>query len=152
MWPLTRQPYAAARNEIFAAMLEAGNPSIALFQMIKTYFLIDPVLYPQEFHPVRVVHMWGLVKVLMWLYDSPEHPHTRQLVDGGFDFVVVIWRLLKQVRGLVGKSHGVGRLRVLVEGTVEEVRREIADELGIIERDPQNQWKVFEFWKNALEY
>lgn len=152
MYPITRQPYAAVRNEISAAMLESDNPSIALFQMIKTYFLIDPVLYPREFHPVRVVHTWGLVKVLLWLYGTPDHPHTQKLVNDGFDFVVIIWRLLKQLGGLVGKSHGFGRFQIMVEGTAKQVRDELGANLALIERDPQNQWAVFEFWKDALEY
>ncbi|KEQ64882.1 uncharacterized protein M437DRAFT_14228, partial [Aureobasidium melanogenum CBS 110374] len=60
MWPITRQPYANIRVDIAARMLDENRVALALFQMAKTYFLIDPILYPQDFHPIRVVHTWNL--------------------------------------------------------------------------------------------
>ncbi|KEQ76069.1 SET domain-containing protein, partial [Aureobasidium namibiae CBS 147.97] len=60
MWPITRQPYANIRVDITSRMLSQNRLGLALFQMAKTYFLINPILYPQDFHPVRVVHTWNL--------------------------------------------------------------------------------------------
>ena len=68
MWPITRQPYANIRVDITARMLSQNRLGLALFQMAKTYFLIDPILYPQDFHPVRVVHIWNLAKTLVQAY------------------------------------------------------------------------------------
>lgn len=151
--PITRQPYAAARNELFASMLATGQAGIAMMQMVKIYFSIDPILYPQDFHPVRVVHAWALVKVLMWLYEQQDDPVTVSLHGQGFDFVVIIYKLLKQLRGLVGKSHGFSRFQMLVEGTAAQVAKEVgANNIELLERDPDDQWEVFRAWKDVMEH
>jgi len=157
LWPLTRQPYAAARDELFARMCADGKPSIALGHGIRRHFSIDPVLYEQDFHPVRVVHAWALVKVLMWLYGRPEDPQTQAMLRAGFDFVVPIWRLLRTLRLLVRKSHGEdSRFASEVEEMAEEIRGEMLrsgpDSVNLIERDPGDHWKTFEAWKDAPIY
>ncbi|KAL1297684.1 hypothetical protein AAFC00_006235 [Neodothiora populina] len=158
LYPPTRQPYAAARNELFAALLENGsdtNVAKALMHMVKIHFSIDPVLYPEPFHPVRVVHSWTLVRLLLYLYDQrEEHAVTAKLVGQGFDFVVVIWRLLRELWVLVTKSHGLGSG---FAGKVGDTVRAVAEEIGeanlkVLERDPGGVWEVFIAWKDAMEF
>ena len=149
----SRQPYAAARSELFANMLLADAAGDAVFHGVKVFFDVDPALYPQDFHPVRVVHTWALVKVVMWLYERPEHNVTRKMLASGFDFAVPIWKLLKGLVRDVGRSHGNGRFRILVEGTAEDVRREIGERgISLLEADRDGHWGRFRSWKDGLLY
>ncbi|GAB7348017.1 hypothetical protein MBLNU459_g5509t1 [Dothideomycetes sp. NU459] len=160
MWPITRQPYAVARNELFANLCAIGNASTALLHATKTYFLIDPILFPQRAHPVRVVHTWALVKALMWVYqdcsDAATHAKYNHFMDvQQFDFVVPIWRLLKEVQSLVLRSHGqMSRLTHTIHQTAEDVKAEIvrngAQNLALVESDPGGYWKVFRSWADKL--
>lgn len=160
MWPITRQPYASARNEMSARLIEEGKLGLALFQLAKTYFKIDPVLYQQSWHPVRVVHTWTLAKTLVLAYSSPNDPSqtvdsgVEELFARGFDFVVPIWRLLKQLSVDVEKSHGKGsHLWFMVNSVVGQVRDGIgAENLQAIERDPLGMWREFEKWADYSEY
>ncbi|KAH0349027.1 SET domain-containing protein, partial [Aureobasidium melanogenum] len=144
MWPITRQPYANVRVDIAARMLDENRVALALFHMAKTYFLIDPILYPQEFHPVRVVHTWNLAKTLVQAYSSPNDPSqtvdpgVEQLFQRGFDFVVPVWKLLKKLSVDVVKSHGAeSRLTFMVHTLTEQVKDGIGmQNLVQIERDP----------------
>ncbi|KAH0008755.1 SET domain-containing protein, partial [Aureobasidium melanogenum] len=144
MWPITRQPYANIRVDIAARMLDENRVALALFQMAKTYFLIDPILYPQDFHPVRVVHTWNLAKTLVQAYSSPNDPSqtvdpgVEQLLQRGFDFVVPVWKLLKKLSVDVVKSHGAeSRLTFMVHTLTEQVKDGIGmQNLVQIERDP----------------
>lgn len=158
MWPITRQPSPAARNEMFASLCSNGDASAALIHATKIYFLIDPVLYVQEAHPVRVVHTWALIKTLLWVYEECNRSASQIKLDllnvQDFDFVVPIWRLLKEVAGQVIKSHGkMSRLRLTINQTMEEVRGEIVQGgggkyLALIESDPGGYWRVFRSWAN----
>jgi hypothetical protein len=160
MWPITRQPYANIRVDITSRMLSQNRLGLALFQMAKTYFLIDPILYPQDHHPVRVVHTWTLAKTLVQAYSSPNDPS--QVVDAGveelfrreFDFVVPIVKLFKKLVGDVVKSHGAGsRLAMMVHTTARQVFEGVGEQnLREIERDPLGNWKEFERWAHYLEY
>lgn len=160
MWPITRQPYANSRVDVFSHMLDEGRVGLALFQMAKTYFLIDPVLYPQDFHPVRVVHTWGLAKTLVMAYSSPNDPTqavdpgVEELFERGFDFVVPIWRILKKLSQDVLKSHGSGsNMTFMVHAITQQVRDGIGmDNLRQIEQDPLKMWKEFEKWAYFLQY
>ncbi|KAH0380930.1 SET domain-containing protein, partial [Aureobasidium melanogenum] len=144
LWPITRQPYANIRVDIAARMLDENRVALALFQMAKTYFLIDPILYPQDFHPVRVVHIWNLAKTLVQAYSSPNDPSqtvdpgVEQLFQRGFDFVVPVWKLLKKLSVDVVKSHGAeSRLTFMVHTLTEQVKDGVGlQNLVQIERDP----------------
>ncbi|KAI4731881.1 SET domain-containing protein [Aureobasidium sp. EXF-10728] len=160
MWPITRQPYANMRVDIASRLIADNHLALAMYHMAKAYFLIDPILYPQDFHPVRVVHTWNLVKTLVQAYSSPQDP--RETVDPGvqelfrleFDFVVPIWRLLKKLSVDVLKSHGSGsNLTVMVHALTQQVRDGVGmQNLVEIERDPLGMWEKFKDWAHHLDY
>lgn len=160
MWPITRQPYANIRVDITSRMLSQNRLGLALFQMAKTHFLIDPILYPQDFHPARVVHTWNLAKTLVQAYSSPNGPSAT--VDAGveelfcreFDFVVPIVKLLKKLVGDVVKSHGEGsKLAMMVFSMAKQVFEGVGEQnLREIDRDPLGMWGEFERWADYLEY
>ncbi|KAI4804972.1 SET domain-containing protein [Aureobasidium sp. EXF-8846] len=160
MWPITRQPYANVRVDISSRMIDQNRLALALYQMAKTYFLIDPILYPQTFDPVRVLHTWNLAKTLVQAYSSPNDPS--QTVDPGieelfrreFDFVVPIVKLFKKLAVDVLKSHGAGsRLAMMVHSTARQVFDGVGEQnLREIERDPLGMWQEFEKWAHYLQY
>ena len=144
-----QQPSAAARDELFARSCSVGDFSTALAHGIRRYFDIDPILYPEPFHPVRVVHSWALVKLLMSMYSSPDEVYTKALVMKNFDFVVPIWRLLKELVTVVDRSHGSGSwFAKSVKALLEEVRQGImagsTEGLRAVEADPGRYWEAFE--------
>lgn len=155
MFAITRQPYPALRQELFVRMLSEGNYGIAFLQAAKTYFKIDPVLYPQRFHPVRVVHTWTLLMLMVYMLQNYEDPHSVQLLGAGFDFVTVIWRLINEVKDLVPKSHGKSQFKDGVEAKYNEIRSEMMRGEGYIKRLEEGidtQWRRFVAFADALEY
>jgi hypothetical protein len=154
-YPLSRQPYANARAELIPALLANSQLSTALFHMAKLYFQIDPLLYPTPFHPIRVLHTYTLAKTLLLAYSSLNDNGTavidagvRKLFIQGFDFVVPIWRLLRELVGLVAKSHGEqSGVAFMVHALAAQVSEGVgAHNLRIIERDALGMWQEFEKW------
>jgi len=153
---VTQQPSAAARDELFARACSIGNFLVALAHGIRRYFDIDPILYPVPFHPVRLVHAWALVKLLMGMYSNPEDEQTKALIDQNFEFLVPIWRLLKELASLVDRSHGTGtRFEMEVKSLLMEVEKGITvhdpKDLDLIKADPGLHWKAFEDLKYHLD-
>ena len=153
---VVQQPSAAARDELFARSCSVGDFLIALAHGIRRYFDIDPILYPEPFHPVRVIHSWALVKLLMGMYSSPDDVYTKALVMKNFDFVVPIWRLLKELVTVVDRSHGSGSwFAKSVKALLEEVRQGImtgpTEGLRAVEADPGRYWEAFEQLKYEVK-
>ena len=155
-WPLTQQPYAATRDELFASLCANNDLWAAMHHGIKRYFLIDSMLYPQPFHPVRVVHTWALLKVMMSLYDQADDANVQKLMRLGFDMVVPLWRLAKEVAGLVEQSHGRCHFANEVIEVASDIRNGITAgdprNLELIESDPERHWQTFKSWKDILTY
>ncbi len=111
MFPVYRQPYAALRDDMIVADISTGeSPQIvaAFMNGTKRYFRIDPHLFPQPFHPVRVVHTWTLAMLALWAAVAPaDSPiDAAMFLERGVDLGVVIYHLLFEVHENVGKSHG----------------------------------------------
>ena len=62
MFPAARQPYPTLRHELMLALFHLGQYTTAWQHALKTYFDVDPILYPQPHHPLRVVHNYALAK------------------------------------------------------------------------------------------
>jgi len=148
LWPLTRQPYPALRHEWMVNMIATGKPGHACRAWqtgVKIYFLIDPVLYPQEHHPVRVVHMWMLATLTMYLSTIDEEPAVAEHMRRGVNFTIVMWELMRQVRELVGRSHGDGsKFAREVRRRLDEVHEGMRCDpsgLEMVKRDVRVQWR-----------
>lgn len=76
--------------------------TLALCTAILTHENLDPVLFPQEHHPVRVVHSWVLLRLLVQVAEARVERFE------GVRWELVIWKFWKEVRSVVGKSHGAG--------------------------------------------
>lgn len=107
MWPLVRQPQPALHQQSFLVNLSAGRYGLSFEDSLKLYYFIDPLLYPQEWHPVRVANKWRFAMLAQYL--SSEHNDTiaQMIAQSGLYFEVVFLSLLKEVRKLLPKSHGM---------------------------------------------
>lgn len=161
MWPLYRQPYAALRDDLIVAYLTSGEPPkfVAAFQhAVRRYFEIDPILYPQPFHPVRVVHIWTLLMLALWLASAPEDcpMDAMKFLEIGIDLGVVIFNLLLEANAEVHKSHGrSSKFAQTVLKKFEEVRMDmsrgdprIIDE---VTRRREEQWKTLRAFGHETE-
>lgn len=159
LWPLTRQPYPALRHELMVNMIATGlswRACIAWQTGVKIYFLIDPVLYPQEHHPVRVVHMWMLATLTMYLTNLEDDPTVADHMKSGLNFTIVMWELMRQVRDQVGKSHGDGsKFAQEVRRRLDDVHKKMGcDPTGLEEtkRDVRVQWRYLRQIADWLQY
>ncbi|MCJ1306783.1 hypothetical protein MMC25_000426 [Agyrium rufum] len=117
-FPLYRQPYALLRSELVVALIETQDHAGALGHTLVKHFLIDPVHLQQPFHPLRVVHMYVLWKLLVEVEGQVQDAAAsstdfkRQLREWkdvrslAVDKSVVIWSLMRDMRDLVKIGHG----------------------------------------------
>jgi len=109
-YPPYRQPHAALRAALVLALLAAQQWIPALIHSLITYFNIDPFQLQQAVHPVRVVHKWVLLKLVLQIAAVGQEGDegVKALEEKwGLDWAVVIWGLLREVEGSVGGSHGI---------------------------------------------
>ncbi|KAK2868076.1 hypothetical protein FQN49_003181 [Arthroderma sp. PD_2] len=70
VWPITRQPYAQIRSELISSLLDEEMFWPALRHSAVRYLRVDPVLYPQEWHPIRSHHAYVFAKLVTVLRDE----------------------------------------------------------------------------------
>ena len=125
-YPPYRQPYAALRAALVLALLAAQQYVPALIHSLISYFDIDPVQLPQVVHPVRVVHKWVLLKLVLQIAAIGQEGDegVKALEEKwGLDWALIIWGLLREVEGSVGGSHGIeSRFAVRVRREGERFR------------------------------
>ncbi len=123
--PVFRQPYASLRQQLAVSFIAAQERVSAFAQMLKIYFEIDTVLFPQPFHPVRVVHKWTLAILVLHIasLSVSEPSSVERLEPYHLDYGKVVWGLLTEVEGNVDKSHGRGtRFATMVRSKVGQVK------------------------------
>lgn len=113
VWPDVRQPYPALRHEYFLGCLSMKKYSDAFYHGLKTYFDIDPMLYPAPYHPLRVVHTFLLARLaIVFVMDATANPEIdpagtiRFARQQGYDFAPLVYKLVKDAKDNVVKSHG----------------------------------------------
>ncbi|KAF3482094.1 histone methyltransferase SmyD1b [Arthroderma uncinatum] len=70
MWPITRQPYVQIRSELIASLIDIESFWSALRHSAVRHLNIDPVVYPQKWHPLRNLHTYTLAKLVTMLRDK----------------------------------------------------------------------------------
>ncbi|EOD47967.1 putative set and mynd domain protein [Neofusicoccum parvum UCRNP2] len=108
VYPADRQPYAAMRDEYIVGCLYAGRFVDAWMHAVRRYFDVDPLLYPQPHHPLRVVHKWSLA--MLTLVVAQDH-HEALAKALGTEFAklnlgVVLFGVLVETVANVPASHG----------------------------------------------
>jgi SET and MYND domain-containing protein len=81
VWPITRQPYPQLRDELIVALLESQQFPDSFLQSVIRHLRVDPVLFPDSWHPIRTVHSWVLAKLA--IYISQGINLTSETVDLG---------------------------------------------------------------------
>ena len=123
--PVFRQPYASLRQQLAVNLITAEQWVSAFAQMLKIYFEIDPVLFPQPFHPVRVVHKWTLAMLVIHLssLSVSEAGSVDSLDRYALNYGTVVWGLLLEAEGNLDRSHGNGtRFARMVRRKVDQVK------------------------------
>jgi hypothetical protein len=139
VWPETRQPYPALRHEYFLGCLTLGKYSEAFYHGLKTYLDIDPILYPQPHHPLRVVHTFALARLaIVFVMESTQNPEkfdpagtVKFARQQGYDFAPLVYKLVKDAVDNVGKSHGEKNTFAIV---VKQKWEEILVDMGLHEQ------------------
>lgn len=144
IWPPHRQPLPSLRQELFVRLLTDAEYAQALVPGFKLYFEAHPVLYPQTFHPVRVVHKWTLAMLALYLASLQGRKQQAQVIEE-LDLRVVVWGLLVEVENNVRLSHGESSSFARgVEKKVGEVRTEMtrvdAGALSSMKPRIEEQW------------
>ncbi|KAI9809070.1 MAG: hypothetical protein M1825_002359 [Sarcosagium campestre] len=107
-WPIDRQPWPELLVELHLKLLLAGEFMQAFPYALKMYFDTDPLLYPEPWHPQRVVRNASLSQLVVQLSVMAEDDATLSRVLKGYklDMGLIVWALMNELRANVVKSHG----------------------------------------------
>ncbi|KAI9694542.1 MAG: hypothetical protein M1822_000158 [Bathelium mastoideum] len=147
-WSLVRQPSPSIRQQIFVKQLSNEQSQVdALCSGFLIYFEIDPYLFSESFHPVRVVHNFTLAMLVLYLSEEQGDERILKIQEKGLDFGVVLYGLLQEVLSNVPKSHGSNsHFAQLVQCKCEEVftdmTRGTSIKLDDIRYRLQEQWTL----------
>ena len=110
VWPSTRAPLPALYQQYAVACLEAKRYNEALIAMLRLHLLIDPTIYSQQHHPVRVVHAWTLATLAKAVGSDEESPFCQALKSCEVDLSLLFVALLNFIHEQVPKSHGTASI------------------------------------------
>jgi hypothetical protein len=108
-YEVTRQPYAAARDQYILKNIDQGEFGLAWVHAVKSYVEIDPSLYPEPHNPLRVVHAFRLAKLSTYLASGPSEKNQGiidQCIEAGLDMPILSWRCMKEAAQHADASHG----------------------------------------------
>ncbi|KAF2088201.1 SET domain-containing protein [Saccharata proteae CBS 121410] len=130
MWPPTRQPYAALRDELVVLYSASQRFPMAWQHMVRRYFDIDPILYPEPHHPVRVIHNFMLSTQTLYMFTSHHMDELYDLFEfpPGFEIRQIVYGLLAEVFENVASSHGpTSNFAKFVQSRMQFMRSEMPD-------------------------
>lgn len=108
-YPVYRQPYARLRSELILALLPAQQWVEAFLQSLVVYLYIDPVHYPQQFHPVRIAHKWVFLKfvtLMANLAHEEDQEVLEMLANVPLNFGKIAFGLLCDIDKNLEQSYG----------------------------------------------
>ncbi|CAI6331507.1 unnamed protein product [Periconia digitata] len=118
IWPEHRQPLPALRDDLIVNLLATHQYAQAFVQCAIRYRYITPVLFPEPHHPLRVVQMWQMGMLALYLASSGD------VVRPGVDMARVAAWLVRGTFEAAGRSHGVdSAFAVSVGRKLDEVGR-----------------------------
>jgi SET and MYND domain-containing protein len=140
-YKVTRQPYAAARNEYILECISEGDHTLAWRHAVRSYLDIDPVLFPESHNPIRVVHAHRLAKLTIFLADESEEKGQDlriACIDLGLDMPAFAWKCMKEAAQQVDKSHGADSsfahlVKISFKSAIEEAQSFAPDAINRIE-------------------
>ncbi|KIW03676.1 uncharacterized protein PV09_04997 [Verruconis gallopava] len=143
-YAITRQPYAAARNEYVLECICQGEFETAWLHAVRSYIEIDPLLYPEAHNPLRVVHTFRLAKLSNFLASEP-HDKIQTVIgvcsEANLAIPVLAWNCMREASQQVDKSHGadspftlavkstfntaVAEIQNIAPGAIKQIEREL---------------------------
>lgn len=148
IWPITRAPLPALYQQYAVACLSEKRYNEALIALLRLHVLIDPVIYPQRHHPVRVVHAWTLAPLAKAVGSEPDTPFCKALQACGVDLSVLFLALLTEIHEQVPKSHG---LQSQFGRTVQDVWQAMMDKGGELDVQYSQRGLGRKEWQKLLQ-
>ncbi|MCJ1240335.1 hypothetical protein MMC14_008337 [Varicellaria rhodocarpa] len=146
--PYHRQPYAKLRVDYILACLATKDYLSAFVHSLVAYFYIDPIHFPQPFHPLRVVHNWTLFRLVLQVANLWQEGDVglKGLVDRHqLNFGTILAGLSMEVEGNVARGHGPeSKFGVLVRRKMAQLRtdlRGMGSGQGPQAQDVEEEWK-----------
>lgn len=145
---VSRQPYASIRQEYITKLCYVAKWRQAFVQSAKQYFHIDPVLYPETHHPLRVMHNANLAMLVLAIGTDPEFwgkPAPLGDPIGDINYGVLIYFLLMEVVANVDRSHGKeSKFSKVVKQKFEDIKADTPREgLREFEGHREETWRQF---------
>lgn len=150
VWPMVRAPIPECLEELVVRLHRVGSIDYAWKMRAYINSELDPQMHPVEFSPSRVMHTFIFVNMSLQYYDMRDHSGLKAILETGFDFVKVVWHLLRKLVVLVAKSHGPGQLSIAIQRRFAEVNGEV-ERAGLsdprwIEQGMDEQWELLRFF------
>ncbi|KAL8712412.1 MAG: hypothetical protein Q9220_003260 [cf. Caloplaca sp. 1 TL-2023] len=110
VYPGWRYPRPDIRHELQLAHMELRNWSSALGHALKMYFYIEPVLFPLEWHPQRIVRTYVLLKIILevafHVSQGTDNELVKQLEKYALDWAAVVLGFTKEIEVAIPKGFG----------------------------------------------
>ncbi|KAI0526417.1 hypothetical protein F5B22DRAFT_641563 [Xylaria bambusicola] len=94
MWSWTRQPIPQLCRRLATQYLQSGLIYEAFRIGVKLHIEILPALYPQEFHPDRVINAWAVSTLINVLCGAAHEELYEELAKGGVQLRVLYFGFL----------------------------------------------------------
>ncbi|KAL8992309.1 MAG: hypothetical protein Q9169_007201 [Polycauliona sp. 2 TL-2023] len=113
-YPAWRHPWPSIRNDMGLLQWNLDHWSTATLHALKSYFFIDPILYPTTWHPIRIQRVLVLLKLIRELqyqiHASPDDNGDQ--VEGELKEYNIIWLavnkgLASEIEAAIPKAFGV---------------------------------------------
>lgn len=123
VWPITRQPYVSARDELIVSLLSAQQFESAFAHATVRFLRVDPVVYPQEAHPLRLLHVWALAKLGIHISQGvePDREGDSLVQKYQINLGLIIWSLLAWLIDKEGEACTSSTFQSMVRATYKEV-------------------------------
>lgn len=148
-WPMTRAPLPALYQSLIPESLSEGNVDAAFLAALKAYCFIDPVIYPQSFHPVRIVHTWTLSELGSAVHGASGSQSAVKswAAARGIHLTTIRLKVLLDLADQVPKSHGndsvFGRVTHLAwQGFMAAASHPGDDLMNLMRKEAEYSWPM----------
>ncbi|KAL1965972.1 hypothetical protein VTN77DRAFT_4912 [Rasamsonia byssochlamydoides] len=122
VWPITRQPYVSVRDELIVSLLSAQQFEAAFGQATVRFLRVDPVVYPHEVHPIRLLHVWALAKLGIHISQGePDREGDSLIRKFEVNLALIIWSLLAWLIDKEGEACTSSTFKSMVRAAYKEV-------------------------------
>ncbi|EXJ95655.1 hypothetical protein A1O1_00777 [Capronia coronata CBS 617.96] len=127
VWPVYRYPWPQLRQQLLYGLLGLGRFPQALFQSAVFVRAIHPILFKQEWHPIRLVQIWMFWNLSRHCLETLMEKEGPSDQDGHDIRILGLLScvLIDHVRQIMsGKERPVGRLERMVDRALGNVQQE----------------------------